>query len=333
MHAPLATALKRVLMEEGRACLPGIGTLIVTEQPALVSLMEGKAVPPSARVSFNSNLVVDDGRLSRELAPYGSVDLLEPLRKGLSEGQTVTLEGIGKFYRPSGGEIRFAPVGDNFSKRSFGLPAVSVKQIVRKEKQPNATSPRPIGLDRQRPDFVAIRTDGDHSEAEEKKQRTSRYVAAGLGIGLLLLILFFIFGLDDHDEPAIATAPSRERVNVPPPPTFEADRVRPGPAPRLNEQPVAPPPENLAPAPAPLNTAVIGIGVFGQQRNVDKQTRRLIEAGYQPYTDRQGEYTRVGLRVTYDDPAELRRVLSEVRQRYTEDAFVMRVNGREQRPQ
>ncbi len=82
----IEAALRTLLMEEGRVCLPGIGTLVVEAQPALVSLMEGRASPPSKYVSFNANLITDDGRLRQECGdPAAVTSYLQEIQTALGE--------------------------------------------------------------------------------------------------------------------------------------------------------------------------------------------------------------------------------------------------------
>ncbi|NJB85383.1 cell division septation protein DedD [Lewinella marina] len=337
MHAPVTTALRSILMEEGRVCLPGIGTLLVVQQPALVSLIEGRASAPAARVSFNANLVVDDGRLARQVSNPDEVEqFLRQTRQSLDAGRTVLLEGVGKLFRHPDGEIRFTPGGDNFSKESFGLPTLEVRPIVRKEKTPEEPP-------RRRPKPVR-QLQG--SEFGRRYGSAAWYAAVLVGILTVIFLLFRLAGTisEEFGKQDPASVP-RERLNVAPPtprpaaPTIDANEVQPAPPPRINESPGTDPEMDEVTAPAPpaaaaptQNVAIIAIGLFGRQRNVDKQTRRLSEAGYTPYTDQEGRNTRVGVRVTYDEVEELNRVLREIRARYTEDAFVMRVNGEDRRP-
>ncbi|THH41447.1 hypothetical protein [Neolewinella litorea] len=339
MHSPVTTALRSILMEEGRVCLPGIGTLLVVQQPALVSLIEGRASAPAARVSFNANLVIDDGRLARHLAdPDQLTQFLQQTRQSLDAGRTVVLEGVGKLFRHPDGEVRFTPGGDNFSKESFGLPTLDVRPIVRQDKpveEPPQRRSRPV---RQL----------QRSEFGRRYGSAAWYAAVLAGILTVIFLLFRLAGTVSEEFGTRNSRPdTRNRLNVPPQPdrapapVIDANQIQPEAAPRINESPVAAdkvqveeetPSAPPTPAVAPRNVAIIAIGLFGRQRNVDKTTRRLSEAGYTPYTDQEGRNTRVGVRVEYREAAELDRILREVQARYTEDAFVMRVNGEERRP-
>ena len=320
-------------MEEGRVCLPGIGTLLVVEQPAMVSLMEGKAAAPCARVAFNGNLVVDDGRLRREVGADEAAGFVRQTRESLDAGRTVLLDGIGKLYQHQTGEVRFSPGAGNFSKETFGLPDINVKPIVRKEKPAAATT------EANSPPAPSQEVVPAKPAWHQGYDGTAWYVAALLGLLLVLYLLFRLggaigeaFSNDDPDPVRNERAePPRRESSAEQPPVIDANEVRPDAAPRLDDSDA---PEVSEPNTAAVreNTAIIAIGLYARQRNVDKQVRRLSAAGYTPYTDNEGRNTRLGVEVRYRDESELRQVLREVRARYTADAFVMRVNGEERRP-
>jgi cell division septation protein DedD len=324
MDQTAVITLRSILMEEGRVCLPGLGTLVVDEQPATVSLLEGAAHPPTARLSFNTNLITDDGRLRERLPhPADAAAFLRHLSEQLDRGQPVILEGIGKLYRHTTGQLRFQSAGDNFSRANYGLPALAVTPLVRTEPhlQPppaKATSGRRNLPKRQR---------------EKDRARSWFWYAGGVVAALILLFLVFriggaIAGFFDSDP--VAALPVRSTPNLPPiarpDPPIAAASVRPDPAPSLSEVPPSA-------ASAERHTAIIAIGLYGRQRNVNKQLRRLREAGYTPHTATEGRNTRVGVEVNYRSEDALLDTLQAIRARYTEDAFIMLVDGEEQRYQ
>ena len=343
-QATIESSIRTLLMEEGRVCLPGIGTLTVEAQPALVSLMEGKASPPSKYVSFNGNLTVDDGRLRQEVGDPEAVSrYLQSVRDSLALEDAFALPGVGKLYHQGTTEIRFTPGAINLSKSSFGLPAVPVRPVTRKEAGKAGSTARPRNA----------ASAQSRSPAVRQPRLMTSWVWYLLGTVGILLAIFLVFRLagtiglllesngDERREDTVAErsvlAPAAAAAAAAPPrptPAVPATDVRPAPPPQLPDRvEEAAATERVELGAPPQNEAVIAIGLYGRERNVRKQVRRLQEAGYVPYTDREGRNTRVGLRVSYDDPAELTATLRAVRDRYTEDAFIMRINGREQRPQ
>ena len=130
-----------------------------------------------------------------------------------------------------------------------------------------------------------------------------------------------------NDRPTLETRPENDAPRLPE--TNASDQETPAPTPAPD-----PPPRTSAPAPTPPaaangeNVAVIAIGLYGRARNVTKMENRLSDAGYEAYADREGALTRVGAYIRYRDPAELDAALADLKQRYTEDAFVLEINGR-----
>lgn len=306
MHATLSAALRHVLMEQGRACIPGIGTLLVTHQPALVSLIERKAVPPAAMLGFNGNLVVDDGRLRQHLSDSGEGEyLLSELKEQLADGQVVLLDGIGKLYPAPGGDYRFVAAGDNFNKASFGLPAVTVQPILRKEKVRSAAPATQATQRKPRPPSPATPA----APRFTHEQKRMAYLIAGSVAALLLISFILTRSVNQPADRQTATV-ATDRVAPTPPPTL----ARPEPKPELT------------------NTAIIAIGLYGRRRNVAKQEGRLREAGYEPVTDPEGRNTRVGVKFMYDRPEELQAAVLDIRSKFTEEAYVMRLNGQPRRP-
>ena len=311
----IEAALRTLLMEEGRACLPGLGTLVVEAQPALISLMEGRASPPSKYVSFNANLLTDDGRLRQESgSDRAAVDAyLQHIQTTLRQDQPVLLPGIGKLYRQDD-TVQFTPGANNLSKGSYGLPTVDVQPIIRKERQGPGAQP---AATRRRPERTTAKAANPTRTTETGRPTPWPWYLAG-AVGVMLVTLLIL-------RSAGTTGTSVESEQGPP---IAAENVTPQPPPLPAAAPAAAP---VAEVP-PHNEAIIYIGLFARERNVRKQVGRLETAGYVPYTEREGRNTRVGLRLRYRSDAELQRVLTDVQHRFTPDAFVSRVNGAERRP-
>ncbi|SEP59106.1 HU domain-containing protein [Neolewinella agarilytica] len=373
MSKQITDIIRGILMEEDQVCLPGIGTLRLTPQPALISPIEGKATPPSEQVSFNANLVLDDGRILRGLTESTALDrtaaqaelaaFLEQTKENLDAGRSVTLEGIGRLFRHFDGQLRFTAGGDNFSKASFGLPAVDIRPIARTEKRA-ATSDPMLGTP------LAASTDTAPASAPQKKapggilydpelRKILWYVAAFLG-SIALLCLLYLLGttiasaLNDEPTPIVQTdegpAPQPPIIRKPLPPV-DAGRVVPDDPPRLRQtdsedkpdrsyQQTEPAAQNntdqtttTTPTPArsstssSSNVALIATGLYGSSRNVEKNIARIKAAGYDAFSSPDGRYTRVGVRLEYQTEEERFNALNRIRRLFSEDAFVWELNG------
>ena len=80
------------------------------------------------------------------------------------------------------------------------------------------------------------------------------------------------------------------------------------------------------------NVAMIATGMFGSQRNVDKNISRIEAAGFESFARPEGRLTRIGVRLEYDTEEELFSALNRIRRLYS-DSFVMEINGEAQRIQ
>lgn len=368
MSTTIIDTIRHILMEEDQVCLPGLGTLRLQPQPALISPMEGKALPPSELVTFNANLVLDDGRIVSALESSGLYshaeanvalqEFLRNMRENLDAGRSFTLEGIGRFFKHHDEQLKFTPAGDNFSKESFGLPGIELRPIVRTEKQRRAAAD-PMLANPQ-----AAGAQGSNQPGRVRKRdavlyhpeliKALWYVAAFLFVLLVFAGIYQIvqLSIDRAPDKTVAEAPRlpsdeipANRVNIPPGPV-EVETLTPEEPPRLgeeriNEQPATTPSATITPADTPStpatttpppaqaddqNIALIATGLFGSQRNVNKNIDRIEDAGFVSFAEPEGRYTRIGVSLQYDQEEELQYALERI-QRLFPDAFVMQLNG------
>lgn len=371
MSTTIIDTIRHLLMEEDQVCLPGLGTLRLQPQPALISPMEGKALPPSELVTFNANLVLDDGRIVAALQSSGAFTHAEAtqtmeafirnMRENLDAGRSFTIEGIGRFFKHHDQQLKFTPAGDNFSKDSFGLPGIELRPIVRTEKQRRAAADPMLANSQSTGDQGARGTGRvrrrDAVLYHPELRKALWYVAALLFVILVFAGIYQLvqLSIDKVPDTPVAEAPrlpSRDipsnRVNVSPGSNaVEAETIKPEDPPRLsdervNQEPTSPPttspanqdtpttPANTPTPPAQTgskNTALIATGLFGSQRNVNKNIDRIESAGFLSFSEPEGRYTRIGARLEYNTEEELQDALERV-QRLFSDAFVMKVNGK-----
>ncbi|MFT4686541.1 MAG: nucleoid DNA-binding protein/cell division septation protein DedD [Neolewinella sp.] len=276
--------IRHLLMEEEQVCLPGLGTLRLLPQPALISPLEGKAAAPSEQVTFNPNLVLDDGRILRALEGREGLthedallqlgEFLRNMQENLDAGRSVTVGGLGRFFKHFDGQISFTSGGDNYSKDSFGLPSIELRPIVRTEKQRRSAADPMLANPAVAPAATAVknrlkwakRLQSNLSNKEAllynpELRKILWWISAGVG---MLLVLFIILKLGQQllsrttdVDPIARTKPDRiqvpaDRVNVAPgPKPVDADRVAPDEPPRLND-----PVEENQPYVQPTNSPV-----------------------------------------------------------------------------
>ena len=360
-------AVVNVLIDAGRVSLPGLGTFQLAPQEALVDPIDRKALPPDSSVTFNPNLVLDDGRLVQYLRDHSQLSVAaatqevnnfcQQLLERIEAGENVHLPGLGHLRKDYKGSFQFAPGRNRFDKTHFGLPEIPLEPVIRQSASGAATittlsapgasklaTPPPIT---KTPGPVAPATQPAPQlrQRDEEKGRLQRIALWLLGITILLIAAGLLIDgasrnsntLSGPDRPAVTNPTDdaftripegEQRAYEPDPATITSDNQEEDPTTTENN---TSPSSNTPPVqPAVVtHSAVIAIGQYGQASNVSRAERRVEAAGYQLYSRRNGSLTRVGVAVTYETEAELQRLLEEVRRRLDiPEAFVMIKDGR-----
>ncbi len=358
-------ALADLLARDTRATLPGLGQFYLQLLPAQTDRVAGQVSPPAKRVHFNSNLVLDDGRLADRLADLTSISAqaarseialyVNDIRAATERGDMVELDGLGRLHRDSRNHLKLLAADTNFDRKSFGLPKVDADIIIRSERRPSevpltpkAATPAPPRYTPPAKAAATVRTSAapppaagqpigtavKTSPAGAWLTRNIWYLAGGL---LLLLLIGGIAcinsGGEDDSDPIAATQPGertevpQDRLNVPPStdPVLEEQPERNDFSP-ASPAPAAPETAPAAPA-AARHTAVIAVGMFGNEANVNKLTKRLKSKGFDPVTQPEGNLTRVGVSVVYTQPSELDETLAKVKRNVEKTAFVLTIDG------
>ncbi|HFA49604.1 MAG TPA: hypothetical protein ENJ95_11380 [Bacteroidetes bacterium] len=143
MNIDFGKAIKELLYQHDAVILPGLGGFVSEPAAAVVDYVQSTVQPPSKKLDFNPNLVINDGVLVNYIQKTEVVtakeaqEAIEAFTKNildsLEKREIVDLPGLGRLYKDYEQKIRFMPEGANFNVDSFGLPAVSFKPIARKK--------------------------------------------------------------------------------------------------------------------------------------------------------------------------------------------------------
>ncbi|OAV45645.1 hypothetical protein [Lewinella sp. 4G2] len=258
----LQTTLREVLVDEGRVALPSLGTFIRENYAAVLSGADRKILPPSARVVFNGNLIVNDGRLLRALVekkgmlrPQAEREmqaLIADIRSRLQTGEHVKLDGIGTLFQQFDDQIVFTTVAEGLSKKAFGLPAVAFQPINRRATAEVAGDPL-AGASLTGTGAAVGGSEAAATATLPPRREAKVYPPAlwyTLGIILLLIALWAIYGLfrsvagastDDPRSPVVqreqpVTAPPVRQNTAPAPAPVPANSIQPDEAPRLTNE-------------------------------------------------------------------------------------------------
>ncbi len=174
--------------------LPDFGGFVLKHRPAHFSVSGTQLMPPSATVSFNSQLKQDDGILSAWLQKKLNCSAAEALRhvkefsgycKGvLTNKKRLSLPAIGFFHLDFESNICFeAEAGQNFFAGSFGLTAIQL----------NAAEEQPKPVRR-----TAVFEDRPVVRAQQQQARRITRPALALLLATLLTAFLFILLLNGN---------------------------------------------------------------------------------------------------------------------------------------
>lgn len=325
------------LYEHDRVTVPGLGVFSLSYKPSQTDPVQEMLTPPTKTVSFRRSL--DGGEESGLAAYIGKAEDLneeqsrqvvqeyvQHAQEKLQRKELVIIDKVGRLYVDFEGALQFLPDTTNFDASTYGLPPISA--------QPLPTPPEPSQA---RP----VATDTRAQKTKTWGNFVQRHLGAVIAVALILVVVIILalsyqrfFG-EETENPG-ASVPE-DRHNVAPPP---ADSGRPGDAPALDfpldgqdndDQASAnadhedyDDSETEAITPAPnQKEAVIAIGIFQNKENVNKLVERIYQAGYEPYLEKDGTRTRVGLQLSYQEFREVQKALRLARREFASDAFIM----------
>jgi nucleoid DNA-binding protein len=163
MKIDVTAFIRELLFGHDCVIVPGFGGFIGNYTPARIDKNSGTFSPPVKQISFNRNLIHNDGLLIGRISESGKMnykdsrniveDFVSDLRRNIAKGEKVVLDRIGNFYNNKEGNIQFEPDKEsNYLLDSYGLSSFHClpvegydvrKRIVKyKEKSPRQRSLR-----------------------------------------------------------------------------------------------------------------------------------------------------------------------------------------------
>lgn len=334
MQKDIGKHIGELLYQHDAVALPGLGTFVSAYQPAEIDQVKGELHPPGEGAVFNPNLVTDDGLLVKFLQSRHQLDFetarkqvkqyVEEVKAALESQEMVDFPEVGRLYQDYEKNLQFLPDSTNFSLEAYGLPVVEAYPAAR-PKSASAAAAAPV------------------STAPARKINYALIGAIAAGVAVILMAGYFLlFNEAPQDDEGLLPVPT-SRVNVSPSGQQGAtgdsteeigettDGQNPAASAPVEEERQETESEEEAgwdseePTPAPdQRRLVIIIGAFGNQKNVSRLVDEIYDAGYEPYTEKSGSLTRVGVQKAYRQPAEVERVLTDVRNRFNSDAKLIK---------
>ena len=134
--------IESLLFNHNCVILPGFGGFVANYKNAAVNKLQGKFTPPSKMISFNKNLVNNDGLLVNYIAIREGLSYNESLdvltnelnraKRKLAEGTKLPIKPLGILFFDNNNNIRFEPsLEKNLLLDSFGLSQFNLQKIAK----------------------------------------------------------------------------------------------------------------------------------------------------------------------------------------------------------
>lgn len=170
----ITRCISELLINHDCVIIPGFGGLIAQSVGASFNSEKKAILPPSRRLLFNNQLVINDGLLVNCISRYENISYAEAslqvmkwteeIRNAVNSGDRYIMEGIGSFYLNHEKKLQFTPDSQrNFLLSSYGLKPVSVHAV---------TKTKPIEVGRK--------------ESHSELHKVVEYVSIAAAIALLI---------------------------------------------------------------------------------------------------------------------------------------------------
>lgn len=273
---------------------------------------------------------------------------VESINATLAKKEIVEIPRVGRLYLDYENKMKFLPEGTNFSPDSFGLPTVKFYPVMREKEEaakekvaatataakaaatappyrtlPKKTSKLPenwwlwavlaIAIPFLIYSFYSLMTSGDTPEPVERNidtDRVNRSPVEGEN------------GIDDAEDIADFEMDEEDGINYQE--DLEngvisddepADELDIEPADELADEEPLEDTESAA-IPPSAKKAFIIVHSFGSKRNAENFSKKLIKAGFNAASEKEGGWYKVGVNTVYESEAELKALVSELGQKY-----------------
>lgn len=315
----IGACVASLLFDNNSVSLPGLGSITAQYQSATIDHVQGKISSPAKALTFDTNLVFDDGLLAQtaarrfgvplHIAVEAVTDYVRGIQNTLDRREMFALPGVGRLYRDFEQKIQFISDEHNFNPDSYGLPAVNYYPVVRRPiQEPAASVPAPVPA----------------RAGAGWWKRNLVWLAAAAMLVLAAGIYWAISNNSKPSEPVPETAQIPEALhNVPPGgvPSESAEEPEPAQPPAAAEEEMTD--ESEAPTQAPdQRVCTIRLGRFGNADNVRRLVKKAQNLGLNPYTEKAGSLTEVGITFEYSEESEIKETLRLARRSLAKDAVV-----------
>lgn len=317
--------------------IPGLGGIIASYHPASIDHVQGQIHPPTKKLSFNENLLINDGVLvayiqeenkaSYELVESHLSDFVFRIKEKLDQKEIVFFPEIGRLYKDYEGSLKFLQDNTNFNTDAFGLPDLMFYPILRTKEQAFQNMGKPY------------MPEGRNGQRKLNPAKFRRYAAVGAPFLFIAFLIFAVFSVyqfqknkSQADNLGAQKIPVETRINQKPSANrfsvidaFNKEKP-------IEEEIIIEPEikENetidteSATVPLEQKEAVIIIGAFSKKEGVETRVKDIYDFGYDAYQDKKGRLTRVGVQFAYQEKSEIKKMLDILRDEFDERAWILK---------
>ncbi len=322
----------QILYERDSLIIPNLGGFVSSYKPAAIDHVQGMIHPPSKKLSFNKNLIINDGILinclqetldvSVEEAKKSIDDFVKRTIEVLNNREIIVFPGVGRLYKDYENNIQFLQYNTNYNTSVFGLPELQFYPILRARSSGNFSP--------------------DNGTPQPAVARSFNYRNSLTAIIPFLLVAIIAIGAmlyfnnqPENGDIAAAMPVSDIRINKKPGEqlsiiegiknTITKPELAPEPEPEIDIIPeeasnINTEAATLSPA---FNECIIIIGAFSKKAGVEQRINEIIDLGYSVYQDKKGRLTRVGIQFAYQKENEIEEKLDVMRDRFDNHAWVL----------
>ncbi|MEN0005780.1 MAG: hypothetical protein AAF798_16650 [Bacteroidota bacterium] len=331
MQMDVGAQIVRLLFDQDKVAIPGLGVLEAQYKEAGIDHIEGTLSPPSKSISFNQQQTINDGLLTKQVQQAYQVGVKDAedavqafvtgVKNKLDQRDIVEIDQLGRLYVDYEGTIKLLPDKINFNTEVYGLPTLKFEPISRVNIPYAVDEPPASGAEQ---DVVT-------ENISNWFQRLLPVIGV-LTLAIIALGVYLIFFYEPTESQPTAANPS-DRVNISPAEVTPEASTTPAEAPSATED------QEDASTDVQEDTvddtegatvnpdqayAIVAVGLFGKQRNVERMIERIYKAGYEPYTQKEGKNTRVGVVITFEDEADFQEQLRQIRKTFDKNSKVLK---------
>ncbi len=341
MAIEIASDITELLYSRDFIVIPGLGTFMGSYKPATIDHVQGILHPPSKSIRFKLDFNAKDDVLTNFLvskyncAHSEAQELVERFvtnaMKLLQKREMLIIPDVGRLYLDYENNHQFLQETNNFNIDAYGLPGIHYYPVLRSRKQ------------------LGYSVDPYHEQKVpflQKIKRLSYLTQTVVPVAIALIAVLFAVSIyynktniEDRGANVFPVSFKEVHVNKSPlgvntlPEELIIEEEDDTDIVAEEEDFLDPEPEEVyaegqntdaLTLPDDVKHCIIIIGQFSQKDGVRKRVEEIYELGYDVYTDKNKNLTRVGVQFVYESSSEIKKALRLVKKRFDESAFILK---------